>query len=191
MKISSTILLLIIIFFIIILIPSISAQDENLLPFYIYKGLHTGYTGIRNILLFTAPLLGPDDAVWIYSYFDNECHQLPERSFLINNNQIPLCARCTGIVIGSFAGQLSYYLFKDFYFSTIFEEHNFLLSIGIMILGILPLVIDGGMQFLTDYESNNTLRLGTGLLFGISLSLLYDVFIVNINRLFNYSLKIY
>jgi len=168
-------------------ISSITAQEENLLPFYIYKGLHTGYAGIRTLLLYTAPLLDPAYSGWIYSYFDYECHQLPERSFYLNGRQLPLCARCTGIITGSFAGQLSYFLLKDFYFKTIFEEHNFLLAIGILVLGMVPLVVDGGVQLLADYESNNSMRLGTGLLFGFSFSLLVDTFFLNFNRLVNYA----
>lgn len=30
------------------------------------------------------------------------CHQLPERSFHIKGFQMPLCARCMGILIGFF-----------------------------------------------------------------------------------------
>ena len=28
------------------------------------------------------------------------CHQKPERSFFINGYQFPVCARCTGVMIG-------------------------------------------------------------------------------------------
>ena len=32
------------------------------------------------------------------------CHQIGERSFHINGQQLPLCARCTGIYMGALAG---------------------------------------------------------------------------------------
>ncbi len=43
------------------------------------------------------------------------CHQLPNRSLHIRGRQMPLCARCTGIVIGLivaplFAGSVSNWL---------------------------------------------------------------------------------
>src|SRR5271169_6890183 len=31
------------------------------------------------------------------------CHQRQDRSFFINGRQIPLCARCTGLLVGSLA----------------------------------------------------------------------------------------
>ena len=34
------------------------------------------------------------------------CHQMPERSFFINGMQFPLCARCTGILVGYLVGVL-------------------------------------------------------------------------------------
>jgi uncharacterized membrane protein len=183
---SSLLLLLIAICVFSILSSPATAQEENLLFFNIYKVMHTGYLGVRASLLFAAPCMNPDDSAWIYDYFSQECHQLAERSFFINGRPMPLCSRCTGIAIGCLAGQLSYYLLKDFYFNTIYAEYNVLPAIVIILLGMLPLVIDGSLQVFTDYKSNNPLRLGTGILFGISLTFLFDIWVLSINRLINY-----
>ena len=39
-----------------------------------------------------------------YLYYITKCHQIPERSFFINNRQFNICARCTGIITGFFFG---------------------------------------------------------------------------------------
>lgn len=46
----------------------------------------------------------------------------------------------------------------------------------IVLLMTLPLIIDGGVQRLTSYESTNLRRLFTGILFGIALIFLFIYF---------------
>lgn len=79
------------------------------------------------------------------------CHQMPERSFFFRNYQFPLCARCTGIVIGHLLG----------IGISVFHRVSFL-----SLLGTIPLMIDGVMQKITSYESTNPRRLCTGILYG-------------------------
>jgi len=81
------------------------------------------------------------------------CHQLPERSFFYRGMQFPVCARCTGIIIGFFiVGPII----------TIFTFGNMFLSI----IFILLMVMDGLLQYNGVRESNNYIRVITGLLFG-------------------------
>lgn len=80
------------------------------------------------------------------------CHQLPERSFHIHGVQLPLCARCTGILIGYICALISFVFYKQIWW--------------IDLLFLMPLIFDGTIQLLTKYESNNFKRLITGLLFG-------------------------
>lgn len=78
---------------------------------------------------------------------------MPERSFSFNNYQFPVCARCTGIMIGEIIAVLVF----------IFNLRlNILICIGIMI----PMCIDGTVQYYTKYVSTNIRRLNTGALFG-------------------------
>lgn len=84
------------------------------------------------------------------------CHCRPERSFFYKGKQFPICARCTGQLIGIILGIPIIFKLKNVDFIYIF-----LLSI--------PLILDGSIQFFTKYESNNIKRLITGILFGISL----------------------
>lgn len=87
------------------------------------------------------------------------CHQMPERSFCIKGYQLPLCARCTGIVIGELAAIPLWFIFP----------------IGFLpacMLG-LPLIIDGGIQYLYFLMSTNFRRVITGFLAGWGLMTIY------------------
>ena len=79
------------------------------------------------------------------------CHQIPERSFFIKGWQMPICARCFGMICGEGA--------RLFFGKT--KTHP---CFGIIIM--LPLVIDGSVQFASSYESTNTKRFITGVMFG-------------------------
>lgn len=83
------------------------------------------------------------------------CHARPDRSFYFRGKQFPICARCTGELVGIVAG---------IHIAFIWGYPSF----GIVILMMLPLVIDGFLQRLTSYESTNIRRLLTGILFGIA-----------------------
>ncbi len=55
--------------------------------------------------------------------------------------------------------------------STYRSNRRTLIFLGILALAIMPLAIDGFTQLLTDYESNNILRIITGIPFGAIISL--------------------
>lgn len=81
------------------------------------------------------------------------CHQMPERSFFICGYQFPLCARCTGLIIGYIAAVITY---------------SFICVPPIYcILICIPLILDGITQYLHWRESNQFLRFITGILCGI------------------------
>lgn len=81
------------------------------------------------------------------------CHQIPERSFGISGYQFPVCARCTGILLGQIAAFLIPPLRR--------------LSIWKDVALLFPMALDGGTQFLGLQKSTNRRRLITGLLGGI------------------------
>ncbi len=83
------------------------------------------------------------------------CHRIPERSFFYKGKQFPICARCTGILVGYF---LAIALI------IIHTEINFLWSV----IFLIPLVIDGFGQLYNKWVSNNPRRFVTGILAGIS-----------------------
>ena len=122
-------------------------------------------------------------AAAIYAFGDLNCHQKHERSWEINGNQMPVCTRDVGIFFGAFILGLAWmrlghnrWTIKDTFLS-IFPDRklNPIYEInrrgtafyGLGLLCVLPIVLDGGLQAVTDYESNTIKRLFTGSLFGI------------------------
>lgn len=83
------------------------------------------------------------------------CHRMPERSFFIKGYQFPVCARCTGILIGYIIG-IIYIIFCN--------KLGYILELILM----LPMLIDGIGQYRGYFVSTNIRRLITGILAGIS-----------------------
>jgi len=93
----------------------------------------------------------------IYGCGDVLCHEKAERSFFINDNQMPFCSRCTAIWTGLAIGLGFMVLYR------IELNEKFLILI---LIGLLPIGIDGLGQLFGFWESTNIIRLITGLLIG-------------------------
>jgi uncharacterized membrane protein len=91
------------------------------------------------------------------------CHRIPERTFKIRGHYFPVCSRCTGFYIGAF----SYFILAYFVY---IEYTLFLISMAIIMM--IPTFLDGFTQLLGSRESNNSLRLLTGLAGGVGLAIL-------------------
>jgi len=85
------------------------------------------------------------------------CHQKSCRSFFYKNYQFPLCARCTGIVIGELiiAPIVLLMGYNNIY-------------LNIILFGIM--VLDGTLQYFHVLTSNNLRRFITGLGAGFALT---------------------
>jgi len=93
----------------------------------------------------------------IYSCGDRLCHQKADRSLFFNGNEMPFCARCTAIWLGIALGLG----FMVLYSMELNEK--FLVAI---VLGLVPIGIDGAGQLFGLWESINLVRFITGLLAG-------------------------
>ena len=98
------------------------------------------------------------------------CHQMPDRSFSCKGYQFPLCARCTGVVFGELLSIIAILctIQIDVVFAFIF---------------VLPLAIDGGLQYIKILQSNNIRRVITGILAGFGLTYIYYYFLISIVRI--------
>lgn len=99
-----------------------------------------------------------NDVPWlprvVYLLGDVNCHQQAERSFFLNDNQMPFCARDLGLLTGAVAGLALFILLGR------------RVPWAWLFVLLVPMAVDGVLQAITDYESGNVLRLLTGLFAG-------------------------
>jgi uncharacterized membrane protein len=88
------------------------------------------------------------------------CHRIPERTFNFRGCYFPVCSRCTGLYIGVFLCLC--------YLNLCFIDYTINLLI-ISVLMMIPTFLDGITQFIDFRQSNNFLRLLTGLIAGLGL----------------------
>lgn len=96
------------------------------------------------------------DKIWIFlmGIFSNSCHQKADRSFFISKYQLPICARCTGLLLGYILGVTLIVSKKQF---------NLFINLSFIII----MFIDWFIQYKQIRMSNNIRRLVTGFLCGI------------------------
>ena len=85
--------------------------------------------------------------LWLPRIFG--CHCRSDRSFHYKGRKFPICARCTGELLGILGSVIIFWLWRP------------------------NIILDGFIQALTKYESTNVRRLFTGILFGIGLASLF------------------
>jgi uncharacterized membrane protein len=83
------------------------------------------------------------------------CHHQPERSIHFLGIGRYLCARCLGICVGGIIAILALFLAA-------------VPPLPLVAALAIPLILDGSFQFFSQYKSRNSIRLVTGILFGIS-----------------------
>lgn len=105
------------------------------------------------------------------------CHQLPERSIFIDNMQLPVCARCSGIYTGSLVSIL-FILFSSKRKSNVIPRMYIAL---IFLFFMFVMVADGLGSYTNLYRTTNDIRFITGFLCGMSFPFfLYPILIDNL-----------
>lgn len=93
----------------------------------------------------------------VYFVGDVNCHQQADRSFQLNGNQLPVCARDLGLFAGATIGLGVYMLMR--------KQVPWLL----LALFLAPMALDGGLQAISSYESDNAVRAITGTIAGLAI----------------------
>ncbi len=105
---------------------------------------------------------------WIYRWLPIifGCHCRDDRSFYIGKEKFPICARCTGELVGIIV--------------SIFSCFFYVPSVYVLILMMIPMLVDGFLQLKTKYTSNNAKRFVTGFLFGYALIAIHVVIFISV-----------
>ena len=122
------------------------------------------------LMLTPGGLLGKADAIG-YAV----CHRIDLRSFHLGSRALPLCARCSGMYLGALVGMAALAGLGRLRYGR-FPRPALLAVFGVF---AAAWAIDGVNSYLTlipgaphAYEPNNTLRLITGTLMGLTLGML-------------------
>ncbi len=165
-------------------------------PFTIAPGTVTDLEGSANRIDFGDLWNSmPPHASIVYYLGDAECHQISSRTIYLNDNQMPVCARDASIflliTIGLFAGMLTkrnYYISEGLLSAfpkrlqravkkTIGAKW---FAVVFVVLCLVPVALDGGMQLISDYESDNLIRFLTGIPAGFIAGLLIAILIKSV-----------
>ena len=93
------------------------------------------------------------------------CHRMPSRSIVLGSWHMPVCSRCFGIILGLPLGIA---------ITPMGLIHNRWYALFL----IIPLLVDGGTQQMGLRNSNNSLRMLTGWLFGVGMGLFVVLWIL-------------
>ncbi len=118
----------------------------------------------------------------VYYFGDMNCHQKCYRSYFLNENQMPVCARDTGMLMGLSLGFFvslfapTDFAIKNTAFNFFHRRINDAKKLAILFACLfLPSVIDGFLQMYTGYESMNPVRTATGFLLGVGIAFLASI----------------
>jgi uncharacterized membrane protein len=131
----------------------------------------------------------------VYYLGDAECHQISDRTYYLNGNQMPVCSRDVSIFLFMTLGFLGGMLIKrNYYISagllSVFPERfrNYInrtigamwFAVILVILFVAPVGLDGGLQLFTGYESTNLVRFLTGIPAGFIAGFLIAILIKSV-----------
>lgn len=112
----------------------------------------------------------------IYKFFSFLCHQIPSRSFHIENHQFAVCTRCFGVYSGLLLGFIVYPFFRRI------EEIEPLPRFWLF-LALVPMGIDWSLGFFDIWENTALSRFLTGLILGATCAIFIVPALVELVRL--------
>lgn len=159
--------------------PQISLQNLKKQAFKAW-GLGFALVFLWVFLILLAPLAemngwtGVSDPV--YKFFSFLCHQIPERSFHLEDHRLAVCTRCFGVYFGLLLGFIVYPFVRPI------EEIEPLPRVWLF-LALVPMGIDWSLGFFEIWENTALSRFATGLILGAVCGLFLIPALVEIWRL--------
>ncbi len=112
----------------------------------------------------------------IYSFFSYLCHQMPGRSFHLENHAFAVCSRCFGVYFGLLFGFIIYPLFRSI------EETEPLPRFWLF-LSLVPISIDWSLTVFGIWENTFLSRFVTGMILGVACAVFIIPAIVELAQL--------
>ncbi len=160
-------------------VPQISVEKMRRGAFFVWSV--TGFLVFAWVfVILLAPLADANNLDGIsnpiYKFFSYICHQIPSRSFYLENHAFAVCSRCFGIYFGLLIGFIVYPFFRSL-------ENIELLPRVWLFLAMLPMAIDWSLGFFGVWENTHWSRFLTGLILGAACAIFIVPALVEIPRL--------
>jgi len=109
-------------------------------------------------------------ALVVYGIGSLLCHQKPERSFHLWAQQLPVCARCTGIYLGAAAMAIVGTVEQPFRAARGLKACATTVTRAIVILASMPTIATVVYEWTTGVMPSNAIRFAAGLPLGVVVS---------------------
>lgn len=131
------------------------------------------------LLILLAPIAKANGLVAIssplYHFFSFICHQISQRSFLVEGEQFAVCSRCFGVYFGLLFGFAVYPLWRPV------DEIEPLPRVWLF-LSLIPISIDWSLGIFGIWENTHLSRFVTGLILGVACATFIMPALVEITR---------
>jgi len=160
-------------------VPQVAAETIRRRAFFVWS-LAAILIAIWVFLILLAPLAAATDFSAVsnplYKFFSFICHQMPERSFHLENHAFTVCARCFGIYSGLLGGFVLYPIFRSI--ETVEPFPRFWLF-----LAMIPAAIDWSLGVFGVWENTHWSRFLTGFILGAACAVFIVPAIVELAQL--------
>jgi uncharacterized membrane protein len=112
----------------------------------------------------------------IYRFFSFICHQMPARSFYLEDSPFAVCARCFGVYCGLLGGFTAYPIFRSLETVEPFPRPW-------LFLAMIPAAIDWSLGVFGIWENTHWSRFSTGFILGAACAVFIVPAIVEIAQL--------
>ncbi len=119
----------------------------------------------------------------IYKFFGYICHQMPSRSFYLENHSFAVCSRCFGVYAGLLFGFLTYPFLRTI------EEIEPLPRFWLF-LALIPMGLDWSLGFFGIWENTHLSRFLTGLILGITCAVFIIPALIELAQLFSHKIQL-
>lgn len=112
----------------------------------------------------------------VYSFFSYLCHQMPERSFHLENHAFAVCSRCFGVYFGLLTAFVVYPFFRSI------EETEPLPRFWLF-LSLVPISVDWSLGVFGIWQNTHWSRFVTGTILGVACAVFIIPAIVELAQL--------
>ncbi len=160
-------------------VPQIAVEKLRRQAFFVW-GAAVFSAAFWVFLIVFAPVARANDLTavssLIYKFCSFICHQIPARSYFLENQPFAVCARCFGIYFGLFVGFVLYPFLRP-------VEKNESFPRVWLFLAMIPMAIDWSLGYFEIWENTHLSRFLTGLILGAACAVFIVPALIEIFRL--------